>query len=147
MPFRSLEDDKQFRKHQPVRLKVEAHRGDLATERVSLVVVAAATVRSCQILRAAPGLGTPASSDRERRWTSVPCSDLDGVPNERPTPPGVTTSRRRHSVPSKAHAIGGLWLALALELQLHPRADRGWQAVGNALGEHDLTSGCLRLEA
>jgi hypothetical protein len=32
VPFRSLEDDRQFRKYQPVRLRVEAHRGDLRPE-------------------------------------------------------------------------------------------------------------------
>ncbi len=32
VPFRSLDDDQQFRKYQPVRLRVEAHRGDLRPE-------------------------------------------------------------------------------------------------------------------
>jgi hypothetical protein len=32
VPFRSLEDDQQFRKYQRVRLSVEAHRGDLRPE-------------------------------------------------------------------------------------------------------------------
>ncbi len=32
IPFRSLDDDQQFRKYQPVRLRVEAHRGDLRPE-------------------------------------------------------------------------------------------------------------------
>ncbi|HEY4811859.1 MAG TPA: hypothetical protein VIH71_12460 [Solirubrobacteraceae bacterium] len=32
VPFRSLDDDQQFRKYQPVRLAVEAHRGDLRPE-------------------------------------------------------------------------------------------------------------------
>jgi len=32
VPFRSLEDDKQFSKYQPVRLKVEAHRSDRRPE-------------------------------------------------------------------------------------------------------------------
>ncbi len=32
VPFRSLDDDRQFRKYQPVHLRVEAHRGDLRPE-------------------------------------------------------------------------------------------------------------------
>jgi hypothetical protein len=32
VPFRSLDDDQQFRKYQRVRLRVEAHRGDLRPE-------------------------------------------------------------------------------------------------------------------
>jgi hypothetical protein len=32
IPFRSLSDDRQFRKYQPVRLNVERHRGDLRPE-------------------------------------------------------------------------------------------------------------------
>ena len=32
IPFRSLDDDQQFRKYQPVRLRVEKHRGDLRPE-------------------------------------------------------------------------------------------------------------------
>jgi len=32
VPFRSLQDDQQFRKYQPVRLGVESHRGDLRRE-------------------------------------------------------------------------------------------------------------------
>ena len=32
VPFRSLEDDQQFRKYQPLRVRVAAHRGDLRPE-------------------------------------------------------------------------------------------------------------------
>lgn len=63
-----------------------------------------------------------------------PSANRDGVPNEGPTPPRTATYLSADdsgsddgtaTQPSKAHAICGLWLALALELQSHTRADRG----------------------